>query len=178
VNIATRVPWVLAVLMTVGSLVSAQKIQTDFNPDFDLVALKSFAFAPLSPNDPLSSHPQIAQRIRIDLKAQLEKIGLRETEAHPDFLIAYSASKQSYTDTYSTGVSVWTSGSQVGTTNYVVGTLVSDFLDPNTKRPFWRGTATKTVYAGSLQKYVPKGVQRLIEAFQKDAEKQKKKTKG
>jgi hypothetical protein len=165
----------LAVMIMAGSLVSAQKIETSFNPDYNPMALKKFAFAPLNPNDPLKSHRALAQRIRDDLRAQLEKIGLQEDDAHPDFLVAYSANKQTYTSTYGTSASPWTSGSEVWTTNYTVGTLVVDFLDPKTKQPFWRGTATETVYSGTVEKYFPKGVQRLIAAFQKDIEKQRKK---
>ena len=174
-NFARIIRWVvLALMIMTGSVALPQKIKSDFNPNYNSASLKKFAFAPMNPKDPLSTHPEVAEKIRADLKTQLEKIGMQEDDTHPDFLVAFSASKQTSTSTYSSPPTSWTSQNEVWTADYTVGTLVSDFLDPSTKQPFWRGTATETVYAGTLQKYIPKGVQKLIEAFQKDAEKQRK----
>lgn len=162
----------LAVLIVMAQFASAQKVKSDFDHNYKLAGLKSFAFAPLSPEDPLSSRPDVAQKIGSDLKSQLEKAGFAEDKQNPSFLVEYSASKHTYSDSYSTTTNAWTAGSEVWNTKYTVGTLVVDFLDPQTKQPFWRGTATQTVYAGSLQKYVPKGVQKLVQAFQNDLQKQ------
>jgi len=166
--------WVLlALLALVGSHALAQKIQSGFDPNYQFTALKTFAFAPLPAEDPLNARPDLAQRIRTDLRTQLNSIGLREDDAHPDFLVAYSASKQTATSTYSTQATKW-SGGESFSQEYTVGTLVTDFIDPTTQRVFWHGTASETVYAGTLQKYVPKGVRKLVEAFQKNRDQQSK----
>jgi len=156
------------ILAMFSTLASAQKVKSDYDHSYKLAGLRTFAFAPLSEKDPLSARPDVANKIKSDLKSQLEKIGLQEDDQQPNFLVSYSASKQTYTTSYSTGASAWTAGSQVWNTEYTEGTLVVDFLDPATRAPFWRGTATQTVYAGTLQKYVPKGVEKLVDAFQKD----------
>jgi len=161
-----------AFLLLMVPLVSAQKVKSDFDHNYKLAGLKRFAFAPLSPDDPLSSRPDVAQKIKSDLKTQLEKAGFAEDDQNPNFLVEYSASKHTYSDSYSTTTNAWTAGSEVWNTKYTVGTLIVDFLDPQTKQPFWRGAATQTVYAGNLQKYVPKGVQKMVQAFQDDMKKQ------
>ena len=46
----------LTPLILIVPLASAQKIKSDLNPDYDASALKTFAFAPLNPSDPLSTH--------------------------------------------------------------------------------------------------------------------------
>ncbi len=167
-----------AFLLAVTTIASAQKIATDFNHDYNLAALKTFAFLPLAANDALRSRPEVAARIQADLKTQLEKGGFREDDANPDFLVFYSANKATYTSTYSSGAAAPTAGSQVWSEPYQVGMLVTDLLDPKTREPFWRGTATETVYAtGSMQKYAAKGVQKLVEAFQKDIDSQRGKGK-
>ncbi len=161
-----------AFLLATAPLVSAQKVKSDYDHNYKLDGLKRFAFAPPSADDPLSSRPDVAQKIKSDLKSQLGKAGFREDDQNPNFLVEYSASKHTYSDSYSTTTNAWTAGSEVWNTQYTVGTLIVDFLDPQTKQPFWRGTATQTVYAGTLQKYVPKGVQKLVQAFQNDVNKQ------
>lgn len=169
----TALGTLIGFLVIAAPLVFAQKVKTDYDRDYQLAALSRFAFAPLSPQDPLNSRPDLAQKIKSDLQAELQKAGFVEDDLHPDFLVEYSASKHVYSDSYSTTASAWTSGSQVWNTTYKVGTLILDFLNPKTKQPFWRGTATETVYAGSLQKYVPKGIRKLVQAFQRDVKKRK-----
>lgn len=167
--------WVaVSLIIAIAPLMLAQDVKTDFNPAKNLSLLKTYAFAPLSPSDPLSSHPDTAQRIKSDLTAQLQRSGLQENAAHPDFLVSYSASKHTYSSTYGSGASGWTSGNEVWTTSYQVGMLVVDFLDPATQQPFWRGTAEKTIFAGDFKKYVPQGVEKLVQAFREDRAKQNK----
>jgi len=166
-------PWfALSLAVIVLPIASAQDVKTNFNPAQNLSALKTYSFAPLSPSDPLSSHPDTAQKVKADLSAQLQQIGLQENSAHPDFLVTYSASKHTYSSTYGSGASSWTSGSEVWTSTYQVGMLVVDFLDPATQQPFWRGTAEKTIFGGDFKKYVPKGVEKLVQAFRDDRQKQ------
>ncbi len=166
-----RIHWI-AIPLLIASLACAQDVKTSFNPSQNLSALKTYAFAPLSPSDPLSNHPDTAQKIKADLSSQLQQIGLQENAAHPDFLVSYSASKNTYSSTYGTGASGWTSGNEVWTSSYQVGMLVLDFLDPATQQPFWRGTAEKTIFGGDFKKYVPKGVEKLVKAFGDDRQKQ------
>ena len=166
----------ISFLFAIAPLAISQDAKSDFDPAKDLSALKTYAFAPLSPSDPLSSHPDTAQKIKADLSSQLQQIGLQENAAHPDFLVSYSASKHTYSSTYGSGASGWTSGNEVWTSSYQVGMLVVDFLDPSSQQPFWRGTAEKTIFGGDFKKYVPKGVERLVQAFREDRAKQSKRS--
>ncbi len=162
----------LVLLIAVAPFCFAQKVKTDLIPSYNLGALKTFSFLPVDSSDPLSNRQDIAQKIRADLKTQLEKIGYRENDSNPDFLVSYSASRHDYTSTYSTGATGITSQNEVWNNPYSVGTLIVDFLDAKTNQPFWRGTASETVYSGTLQKYIPKGAQKMMDAFRKDRNKQ------
>jgi hypothetical protein len=170
-----KISKVLLILTLIGlaPLLLGQKIKSDFNPGYKFTGFKTFSFLPLKSDDPLNSRPDVAGQIRSDLKTQLERIGLVEDDTHPDFLVAYSASKESQTSTYRSAPSGWNSQNEVWTQEYSVGTLVADFIDPVTKQAFWRGTATETVYSGTMKKYIPKGVRKIVEAFDKDRNKQR-----
>jgi len=167
--------WALAVLLVVlvGSS-HAQKIETAASSDYKLSELKTFAFAPLELHDPLTKNPALAKQIRDEVVAGFRKIGLRQEDAHPDFLVAYTAGDSTYESSYSTGVSGGSSTSEVWSTTYHKQTVTLDFVDPRNQAPIWHGTATRTVAAGTMDKYVPKAVRKIGEAFHDEAEKQKK----
>ncbi len=166
-----KIAFCLLIFITVVPFCLGQKVKTDLIPGYDVAALKTFSFLPVDPSDPLSARPEIAQKIRTDLKTELQKIGYQENDSNPDFLVSYSASRHDYTSTYSTGATGITSENEVWNNPYSVGTLIVDFLDGKTKKPFWRGAASETVYSGTFQKYIPKGAQKMMDAFRKDRDK-------
>ena len=166
---------VLAAVLATATLASAQKIETSIDSSYNLVRLKTFAFAPLKARDPLNHNPEVAEEIRNELTADFEKIGLRKDNSNPDFLVSYTANDQAYSSNYSAVTTGVTAENQVYTSKYQVQTLVLSFVDAKTDGLFWEGTAKRTVGEGSLQKYVPKGVKKIVEAFHEDKEKQRKK---
>ena len=163
-----RLWWVVSILLSFAPSGYSQKIKTQLDSDYDLALLKKFAFAPVNRKDPLAVDPKLAQSIKQDIKTQLQKIGIAEDDIHPDFLVFYSATKQTKTSTYGTFATGVTAYNESWSVEYKVGTLTVHLLDPQSKRPMWQGSATETIYAGKLQKYFPKGVEKIIRAFQKD----------
>lgn len=166
---------VLLALIAISTLASAQKIETSIDSDYNFAQLKTFAFSPLNPRDALNKTPERVQQIKQELTASLQKIGFHQDDAHPDFLVSYTANDQSYDDSYTVSANAAVSENQVVKQKVQVQTLVVDLLDAKTKQPFWQATSTRTVADGSFDTFLPKAVKKTIETFQKEAQKQRKK---
>jgi hypothetical protein len=90
------------------------------------------------------------QTIVSSLKEDLAAKGLTEAAPGqaPDFLVAHHVKTQQRVDVepmaygYGYGFYGW-GGDDV--TQYTEGTLIVDFIDPQTKKVFWRGTASDVV---------------------------------
>jgi Domain of unknown function (DUF4136) len=164
----------LLVLIAMASFAAAQKVETEIDSRYDFAHLKTFALTPLSPKDALNKNPQVVQELKKDLITELQKAGYRENEAHPDFLVSYTADQQIYTGTYTTSQTGVTAENQVWTNEYATRTFTLDFVDPKTNKPFWHATATEKYGLGSMEKFVPKAVKKVVEDFHKDAAKRRK----
>lgn len=90
------------------------------------------------------------QEVRSALQRDLAQKGLSlaTTEA-PDFLVAYHAKRQEKVQVtpsgYGYGFYGYGWGGFPDVTTYTEGTLVVDFVDPQTNQVFWRGTAQGVV---------------------------------
>jgi hypothetical protein len=85
------------------------------------------------------------QEVRGALKQSLEAKGLRETQGQPpDFLVAYHVVEQQKLEANDIGYGFWGVGG-ADLTTYTQGTLVVDFVDPQTRKVFWRGTASQMI---------------------------------
>lgn len=85
------------------------------------------------------------QEVRSALQAQLAEKGLTlATNAPPEFLVAYHGKKEQKTEVYSGGYGYWGYGwgGFPDVQTYTQGTLIVDFIDPQTNKVFWRGTAS------------------------------------
>jgi hypothetical protein len=164
------------IFLLLASCVSAQEIKTHSDSDYDLAPLRKFAFVPLNSTDPLAAQPKLAETIESNLKTQLERIGMTEDDAHPDFLVKYSATEQNRTSTYGTFATGVTAQNESWTVEYKVGTLNVDMLVPQSKRTMWKASATETAYWGNLQKYFSKGAEKIIRAFYLEQKKERKRS--
>ena len=91
----------------------------------------------------------VDQSITANLEQDLAAKGLtKDVSGDPDFLIAYHVKEQQRLDADTVGYGFWGWGGWAGpvsVTQYTQGTLIVDFIDPQTKQVFWRGTATDVV---------------------------------
>jgi len=80
------------------------------------------------------------------LRNALAQKGLTEAAPGqaPDFLVAFHARKQQRLDVTSAGYGWWGWGG-TDVYQYTEGTLIVDFIDPTTKKAFWRGTASQVI---------------------------------
>jgi Domain of unknown function (DUF4136) len=91
------------------------------------------------------------QEVRSSLERQLAQKGLTmATTQPPDFLVAYHATKQqkvNVTPGYGYGYGYWGYrwGGFPDVSTYTEGTLVVDFIDPQSNQVFWRGSAQGVV---------------------------------
>ena len=111
----------------------------------DLAKYKTYSF--YTPPSKTGQAQTIAdQTIESSLKQSLAAKGLTEAAPgqNPDFLVAHHLKEQQKLDVdtmgYGYGFYGWRGGADV--TEYTQGTLIVDFIDPQTKQVFWRGTAS------------------------------------
>ncbi len=111
----------------------------------DLAKYKTFSF--YTPPYKQGQAESIAdQTIRSALEQDLSAKGLmKTTAANPDFLVAYHVKEQQKLDVDTVGYGFWGWGGPGAVTQYTQGTLIVDFIDPQTKQVFWRGTAADVV---------------------------------
>jgi hypothetical protein len=111
----------------------------------DLGKYKTWAFHS-APNQQGQAETLSDQSIRGALKQDLAARGLTEaTTGQPDFLVSYHVKQQQKFDydTVGYGFYGWPGGADV--TEYTQGTLIIDFIDPQTNQVFWRGTGSEVV---------------------------------
>jgi hypothetical protein len=125
----------------------------DYDPEVDFATLKTYDWIPM--NKQTGAKELTAKKIMNAVNGQLNAKGLTMNREAPDFLIGMQVSgKTSYGGSVGAGASV---GIPVGKGHINVGggrsrarekhegTLVLDFIDPESKSLIWRGTATSTV---------------------------------
>ncbi len=112
-------------------------------PGANLAKYHTYAWAP-RPGDQMESPGE--QQVRAALQRDLAQKGIvPATTQPPDFLVAYHARQQEKieaTPGYGWGYG-WYGYPAFET--YTQGTLIVDFVDPQTNQVFWRGTASGVV---------------------------------
>jgi len=150
----------------------AQSVQTDFDHNFNLAKLKSYAFAPQvrGPNDPLSASPLNDRRIHDALNTQLRANGLDEA-AQPDFLISYFVTTRKNLDIRDNRLGLFQRmGGSINVNQVTEGTIVVVFTDRALNQEVWRGYVAGTVNPKDLDKDVNKGISKLVDKFKKNQE--------
>ncbi len=149
----SRVPWSsLALALCVGC--ATVQVETDWNPGTDFSKLHSYAWLteqPLKTGDARFDSPLVDQRIRSATAETLAAKGfVTASQASADFLMAYMITSQQKTDVntiyegYGYGYGGWGGPGYARTyvTQYELGTLILDVLDPKTKTLVWRGSGS------------------------------------
>jgi hypothetical protein len=143
----------------VGSPVSAQKPQIQWDKDFDFSKVKAFRWQPPSSPSLADSNPIMHKFIESAIETELQMAGLTETTGAPDVYVTYHGSVDTEVQLRSTsfgysvgsygmggwGTSGYSLGSQHTTTREVQtkkGTLIVDIVDAKEKQLVWRGTAS------------------------------------
>jgi hypothetical protein len=152
-----------AAVLLVGSGCGAS-VSSTVTPGASLGHYQTYSFLTPSNQEGQAESPA-TQEVHMALARELAKKGLMPAAPGqaPDFQVAYHVKTQQRMDVSHYGY-YW------GPTNvysYTVGTLIVDFVDPQTNQVFWRGTASQVADNPSspdLAK-VDKAVAKLVKQY-------------
>jgi hypothetical protein len=150
----------------------AQSVQTDYDHNFSLSRLKTFAFAQQErgANDPLAASPLNDRRIHDALDSQLRVNGLTASSS-PDFYISYYVTTRKNLDIQDNRLGFFQRmGGSINVNQVTEGTIVVMFVDRASNQEVWRGYVSGTVNPKDLDKDVNKGITKLIQKFKKNQE--------
>ena len=156
-------------LLICAAATFAQTIQADYDRNFNLAGLSSYAFhqQERGPADPLAASPINDRRIHDALDSQLKLNGLTPS-AQPDFRIAYFVSTKQGLDIQDNRFGLWQRRGSINVEQVTEGTLVVVFIDSKTNQEVWRGFASGTITQKNLDKDVNKAVTKLVQKFKKN----------
>ncbi|HTO54278.1 MAG TPA: DUF4136 domain-containing protein [Myxococcota bacterium] len=150
-NPALRVT--LALSLSLWALAcSSIDVKQDWDPNADFAKLHTWAWQSSTPSvtgNPRLDDPLVHARIQGALEKALAAKGFaKESVPRPDFLVAYHIAIQQKLDarTIYTGYGPYrgwygVGGAQTVVDEYDVGTLLVDFIDPDSNSVIWRGSA-------------------------------------
>ena len=160
----------LVLVCAAGAL--AQTVQTDYDHNFNLSKLKTYAFAPQlrKPSDPLAASPINDRRIHDALDSQLRVNGLAES-SQPDFVISYFVTTRKNLDIQDNRLGFFQRmGGSINVNQITEGTIVVVFVDSSSNQEVWRGYVSGTINPKDLDKDVNKGITKLVQKFKKNQE--------
>lgn len=143
----------LFLLIAVASCSTVYDVQFDYNTKTDFANLKTYNWLPVPEKADIDSLD--AMRVQKAVNAEMQAKGLRLTSGIPDFLIAEHLGKKDKVSVrdwgynYGPYAGYW-GGYRgpmggVSTFQYEEGSLILDFVDPQTKQLIWRGSAKAEV---------------------------------
>jgi hypothetical protein len=128
----------LTSLLLMSLLVSCASytVKTDFDPEADFAAYRSFF---VEENNPLAQrNPLVYKRVKLAIKETLVEKGLSPADqSQADLLIAVHGSKQEVLDVSTRRVGYnW---QEIDVQQYTEGSLIIDFVDQHSGELVWRG---------------------------------------
>ena len=172
-----RLSLLCVVLLAVGC--SSISVSTDFDNQVDFTKLTTYSWM-AAPEEPasdiqreLATNSLIEGRVKRAVDEQLAAKGIRKTTQDPDMLVAFHTGVQDKVNVQSWGYGYgWGWGAGVGnvsTVHYQEGSLILDFIHPETKKLVWRGVAKKVVPERTTpeksEKAIREAVQRILEKY-------------
>ena len=171
-------------LILVGMGCSRAQIRSDFDREVNFGTYRSFDWMEktyTSSNDPYAQNTLTEKRIRNATIWELESKGYRrETTGEPDFLVTYHVGVENRVDVTSYGYSYFPyrhhghhgyggygySGQNYSVYRYKEGTLILDFVDPETNQLVWRGSYVNVVSRKGIgEKKIKKAIRHILEKF-------------
>jgi len=142
----------LVLLVAVAGCSTVYDVQFDYNTKTDFANLKTYNW--LAVPDKADIDSLDAMRVQKAVNTEMQAKGLRLTSGIPDFLIAEHLGKKDKVSVRDWGYDYgpnagywggyWGPGG-VSTFQYEEGSLILDFVDPQTKQLIWRGSAKAEV---------------------------------
>ena len=166
-----RIATLIAGVMLLGTITSAQSINYDFDKSADFRAFRTYAWVRGASVPDKLNHERVLSAINAQLG--LKQLSRVERQANPDLLVAYHAAFD--TDVQITGfASGWggyrfPSASGTARANEIVtGTLIVDLIDARTGTIVWRGIASKDLNPNAKPAQREKNINRTAEKLFKN----------
>jgi hypothetical protein len=166
----------LTVLVLWGSSAYGQSISSTYDKDYHLSSLKTYEYKTeeRENTDPLATDTLMDRQIKDALEDALHSYAIHQASGEPDFLISYHiATKDVAGGRRLPFRGLPGPGGNLRIENYVQGTLVVDFIDPQTKRLIWRGVASAIVGRGAVdfkvaEEKIKAACKALVERFRNE----------
>jgi len=129
-------------------------VHHDYDPDVDFSLYRSFSWMPVPTQDEeaksILSGPFLEKRIKKAVVENLTSKGFEKTTRDPDLLIAYHINFKNKTDVgvRRHGCGYW-GHRAVDVRRYKEGTLILDFVDPESRELAWRGWSVSPIHPDS-----------------------------
>jgi uncharacterized protein DUF4136 len=141
-------------------------VQHDYDPDIDFSRYRAFTWMPVPENTETAkanlTGPFLEKRIKKSVVEALAGKGYARTDDGPDFLVAYYLRYKRKTDVnvhgHGHGYGYW-GPRTLDVNRYKEGTLILDFVDPETQELIWRGWSISALQAG----HSPREEQEIID---------------
>ena len=147
-------------------------VQHDYDPDVDFSRYRTFTWMPVPENAETAkstlSGPFLERRIKKSVVEALAEKGYARTDDDPDFLVAYYLRYRRKTDVAARGYGYWGPRS-LDVSQYKEGTLILDFVDPETQELIWRGWSISALQPGHSpreeQEILDMAVRQILKRF-------------
>lgn len=158
-----------ASLVLLGTIAFAQSVTYDFDRAANFSRYKTYAWVRGTDLNDELNHRRIVTAV--DAQLALDGLSKVEATANPDVLVAYHASfdENLQITGFATGWGPRFGRSGTATASEIlVGTLVVDVIDADTKNVVWRGTATKELDANAKPEKRDKNINKAAEKLFKN----------
>jgi hypothetical protein len=166
----------MTLLVLWGSSAYSQSVSSTYDKDYNLSRLKTYDYKveDRDRTDPLATDTLTEQKIREALEEALNANAYHQASGAPDFLVSYHITTKDVTSGRRVpfrGLPGPRGNLQIET--YIQGTLIVDFIDPETKRLIWRGVASGIVGREAVdfkvaEEKIKAACKSLLEQFRKD----------
>ena len=164
----------LTLSMLVGAGCASFRVATDFDPEFDFAAVRTWQWARVPgraiENDPRLTNDLVRERMRVALEEGLRAHGYAQLEDGADVRVAYHLGIEKKIDitTLYTPAPVFRYGymgvQDVQVREYERGTLLVDILTPDQGRLVWRGTTQARLHEPGTPEQRDKRARRAVDA--------------
>ena len=175
--------FLLFLLAAVVGCSTVYDVQTDYDTKTDFTNLRTYNWLPVPDKADIDSLDVI--RVQKAVNAEMQAKGLRLTSDNPDFLIAEHLGKKDKVSVRNWGYDygpyagywggAWGPSGGVSTYQFEEGSLILDFVDAQTKKMIWRGSAKAEVNDARTpekrDELITEAVQKILKSFPPPASK-------
>ncbi len=152
---------------------ATMSVKTDYDRNLQLPAIRTFAWIeqPAQPDkNPIVHNSLMDRRIKEAVDRELATLAYEKNVESPALLVVYHTDLKDVINVQSYGYSYGRYYGRYGgggpyLRSYKQGTLILDFVDPETKHLIWRGWAVGAFDDENAAVYVNKAVRKIMKKF-------------